>query len=547
MICLHCHEKIPRLRAWRTKSQFCSEECAEKYKTQTMERLTEPGEETQPVPPPIHAPDPEDIFDVAELTEGAVAEAEADAPDQGADDDLITAGELEIFGDSLEDSLVRDRDELWQVAEEVTGGIEVAPPDASEAHSGPPREQTAEEALAALIAITDESGDRAAEVGEEGGQESAAEEIDELALAAQSPPEPDFLDGIDLLDDDELERATAPDPVAENASILDQLVQENDWTTPPAAARAASDDPKEGNDEPLVELEAAVVESLAESESPETEPAATEPEPVEAQPVELAAAQPSEEADFTGSILAAAEHVGEGVTPPEAEADPSAEAAAEEVVADEPAEQPVAAPKKKSAKKAPPKLRPATVMAGIYPTPSGGDETAVTSWQEAIDSRQTGQVANLGADMTVEKPLLNGAATSPIVTDRAFHTYCGLKINLDFEFVPPSSVEEGAAPTPAELSEPLQPVEAILWPGGEVVRAVGLGFTDRGPVGRPMLSEPEATAPTGDPTPPEGASFAAGPLEPAEFIYETVSEAPIEAGADDDGDWFTDIEGFESL
>ena len=56
MICLHCHEKIPRLRAWRTKSQFCSEECAEKYKTQTMERLTEPGEETQPVPPPIHAP-----------------------------------------------------------------------------------------------------------------------------------------------------------------------------------------------------------------------------------------------------------------------------------------------------------------------------------------------------------------------------------------------------------------------------------------------------------------------------------------------------------
>ena len=70
MICLHCHEKIPRLRAWRTKSQFCSEECAEKYKTQTMERLTEPGEETQPVPPPIHAPDPEDIFDVAELTEG---------------------------------------------------------------------------------------------------------------------------------------------------------------------------------------------------------------------------------------------------------------------------------------------------------------------------------------------------------------------------------------------------------------------------------------------------------------------------------------------
>lgn len=39
MYCLYCHTKIPRLRAWRTGSKFCSEEHAELYKTRTLERL----------------------------------------------------------------------------------------------------------------------------------------------------------------------------------------------------------------------------------------------------------------------------------------------------------------------------------------------------------------------------------------------------------------------------------------------------------------------------------------------------------------------------
>ena len=39
MHCLLCHEKIPRLRAWTGKSEFCSDEHAELYKKQTMERL----------------------------------------------------------------------------------------------------------------------------------------------------------------------------------------------------------------------------------------------------------------------------------------------------------------------------------------------------------------------------------------------------------------------------------------------------------------------------------------------------------------------------
>ena len=39
MRCLVCHKKVPRLRAWRTKSEFCSDGHAEAYKQQTLARL----------------------------------------------------------------------------------------------------------------------------------------------------------------------------------------------------------------------------------------------------------------------------------------------------------------------------------------------------------------------------------------------------------------------------------------------------------------------------------------------------------------------------
>ena len=39
MKCLLCHSKISRLRAWKTNSEFCSDEHADAYKRQTLERL----------------------------------------------------------------------------------------------------------------------------------------------------------------------------------------------------------------------------------------------------------------------------------------------------------------------------------------------------------------------------------------------------------------------------------------------------------------------------------------------------------------------------
>lgn len=52
MFCLLCHEKISRLRAWRTKSEFCSDEHAEIYKRQTLERLLTDHDNNKPAEAP---------------------------------------------------------------------------------------------------------------------------------------------------------------------------------------------------------------------------------------------------------------------------------------------------------------------------------------------------------------------------------------------------------------------------------------------------------------------------------------------------------------
>ena len=43
MRCLVCHTRVPRLRAWRTKSEFCSDAHAETYRKQTLARLLDEG------------------------------------------------------------------------------------------------------------------------------------------------------------------------------------------------------------------------------------------------------------------------------------------------------------------------------------------------------------------------------------------------------------------------------------------------------------------------------------------------------------------------
>ena len=54
MRCLVCHKKVPRLRSWRKKSEFCSDEHAETYRQQTLAQLLDesgpPSEVDLPLP-----------------------------------------------------------------------------------------------------------------------------------------------------------------------------------------------------------------------------------------------------------------------------------------------------------------------------------------------------------------------------------------------------------------------------------------------------------------------------------------------------------------
>ena len=55
MRCLVCHTRVPRLRAWRTKSEFCSDEHAETYKQQTLARLFDERDPPSAVDLPLPA------------------------------------------------------------------------------------------------------------------------------------------------------------------------------------------------------------------------------------------------------------------------------------------------------------------------------------------------------------------------------------------------------------------------------------------------------------------------------------------------------------
>ena len=93
MQCLLCHEKIPRLRAWTTKSEFCCDEHGAMYKKQTLERLlTEqnvyPSSQAAMSLDPLFVPTP------PSLTAEETLEAEGPAETLGLGPDFID-GSLE--------------------------------------------------------------------------------------------------------------------------------------------------------------------------------------------------------------------------------------------------------------------------------------------------------------------------------------------------------------------------------------------------------------------------------------------------------------------
>ena len=165
MHCLLCHEKIPRLRVWRTKSEFCCEEHAALYKKQTLERLlvdsngnhggAQEGLPEPPEPPDFEVDEELEAREEIERTDGAekAADRATEKAESPANDDFEFWQRFDKAGEAKEESVelpppVDDiaaggMDELWRLSDEVG--------DRAEGGSGaPPSQQSAEDALAAL-------------------------------------------------------------------------------------------------------------------------------------------------------------------------------------------------------------------------------------------------------------------------------------------------------------------------------------------------------------------------------------------------------------
>lgn len=126
MYCLLCHEKIPRLRAWRTKSEFCCDEHAALYKKQTLERLlTDQGGAQAGAPSArpsaldrlgLEPPELDDELTAQEASRALPPRLD----DSVSDDDLLALPPGLRDGDRPpgpdEDA---DFDELWRMADEV--------------------------------------------------------------------------------------------------------------------------------------------------------------------------------------------------------------------------------------------------------------------------------------------------------------------------------------------------------------------------------------------------------------------------------------------
>lgn len=555
MYCLLCHEKIPRLRAWRTKSQFCSDECAAKYKSQTMERLLTDQAEVDAVPPPLDAPAVEDLdIDLtAEPPPDLTGATEANEADE------IAAFEQDVFRDDFDEpaSLPSGsggepygggEDELWMLADEV--GMNA---------SSQVDQQSAEDALQALAELSRDAETRRTE-----------KPADEIETAAQQPPEPDFGSDMDLLDEAELELATQPPPEGvvapqdapflDTSSLLDELVREGDWNE---RAQAATTDaaPESVNELEAVVAELETVEKAADAVGADAVAEAVEPEP-DGGPAMDASAPAEEdlspddpadaedltprEEDFAASIQAAADQLIQNGGPnvvafPDAESEDHDAATADEPPAQEAVPAPPAAAKRKGRRA--PKLRPAAVMAGLFPTPSGHDLEPATSW-EGIVSQALPRDLKAAWRTEAQALFLNGSGAAPLSSERRIPLHCGLWVRLDSNPAPAaqSSAEDWKLAVPT--AEPVSPQTSVQWPASASSALRGLGF-GAGPAGRPIPAEPAAQfSEQGFPPvdlPP------AVPAAPCGFFFDAVAEATADGASEDDGDWFTDIEGFESL
>jgi hypothetical protein len=300
MFCLLCHEKVPRLRAWRTKSEFCCDEHAELYKRQTLERLLTDEQDSNPAEAP---PLPLDNSrsrpkkgDAAPEPESTVAEtlarfAEPDKPTSSVDELLRRDKPAQFEGEDSDEG-VR---ELWRLAEEVGPGASGSDDDWASGDglsggdaafrpaplgglgglgggSGTIREQTAEEALAALRALS--SGPRRS-----GGSTALGDSGNDFdALVASRATEASRESEALLEAAASLETEAAHRPFPSRAESLEELDDLEDIEQLPASLDEALPD-----EDSLPPLDMGALEPLDDDELPSILDRLTENDPVGAE------------------------------------------------------------------------------------------------------------------------------------------------------------------------------------------------------------------------------------------------------------------------
>ncbi len=286
MHCLLCHEKIPRLRVWRTKSEFCCEEHAALYKKQTLERLlVDPSSNQSSMQDSLpEPPEPQEFeADEQELRAGQHAQG---------DDELES---WERF-DRNEPAVIESVDLPLPAGEEAEQGIDDLWSEAAPVPESPePSQQSAEDALAALRDLASRASGGAAEEGSEKESvfempasseqvETPAASVEEVrpveeALASDEPAS--ALDDLaSRFEPDAPDRAQAWDRDDEDdSSILDRLMADplESWKQerPLDEQESAQDEVEHAAGEPLEELPA--VESAARAD-PEIDLEAPEPD-----------------------------------------------------------------------------------------------------------------------------------------------------------------------------------------------------------------------------------------------------------------------------
>lgn len=635
MYCLLCKEKISRLRSWRTKSEFCSDEHAAQYKKQTLDRLlTEDADDNgSSVPLPLDAPTFDDMDAVADIM-GA-----------GSEDG---SAELDIFGDlgDLEDDGSTEPQDAAPAAEPAFSPASdplSAPafPARSDydltGYDGPPvdavERQTADDAIAALRAIAEHGSGPSPEVPSDAPSTSAPESLDsleslldapaaepvggagsleagsleagsledclraraeqedvethteadeeaELELATLSPPEPSFDDEQALLAELGVAETSTEAPATGSADttegILDKMVAESDWN---AEFQATVDSDFEIEIEQIEQTpEAESVEEVeARAEGPDAPTDDDFEEAVQAavEPPDADAA-PSDD-DFVESMMAAVEKVSEdaGEAPaaivsfPEKNGHSNGHAAseltAEEIeesidqdpvqvqaeVEDEPpaasepaAENEAAKPRKRGPARKAPKLKPAMVLAGLHPkAASASDLEPNEAWKRlAARTADDAELAPLIANLTSAAPLLNGSGLKPIGPARSIGESTAVRSVLPAAVTDLNEAIEAPANTATELLAPVavavrtaaEPLSSSYdFPASAYQSADAFLAAELAPVAAIAEEKLEIGAPS-------------EPSEPAGLYFDAAADLP-ESAADEDGDWFADIEGFESL